>query len=192
MDWEISLSDQQVQDILSMKQLWHPSQGLQTVHFQSIKTESGVFSLWEISLGPESADKRIIPLFVNQEKIYRPVASRLTWEELLKPECRIEVGQPESCTDESWQHMETQAQELATDAFIQLKEAYEQRHEQEYRKKQRALTLRLEAAQRIGIDNIRKARIEKLEAALQKETDHYARTQEICPTFSPVIAFVTR
>ena len=192
LDREISMSDQQVQDILSMKQIWHPSQGLQTVHFQSIKTEGGIFSLWEISLGPESADKRIIPLFITQGGIYRPVASRLIWEELLKPECEIEIGEPESCPDDKWLHIETQAQELATDAFIQLKDAYEQRHEQEYRKRQRALTLRIEAAQRIGIENIRKSRIEKLEAELQKETDNYARTQEICPTFSPVIAFVTR
>lgn len=192
LDWEISLSDQQVQDILAMKQFWLPSQGLQSVHFQSIKTESGVFSLWEISLGPESADKRIIPLFINNDGIYRPVASRLIWEELLKPESAIEIGAPEVCPTDRWQHIEAQAQELAADAFIQLKDAYEQRHEQEYRKKQRALTLRIEAAQRIGIENIRKSRIEKLEAQLQRETEIYERTQEICPTFAPVIAFVTR
>lgn len=60
------------------------------------------------------------------------------------------------------------------------------------KKRQRALTLRIEAAERIGIENIRKARIAKLEATLQQETDTYERQQEICPTFTPVVAFLTR
>ena len=74
-------------------------------------------------------------------------------------------------SDEAWALVEAKAQELATDAFLQLKASYEQRHEQEYKKRQRALTLRIEAAERIGIENIRKARIAKLEATLQQETD---------------------
>ncbi len=192
LDWALSLSDSQVQNILSMKQFWHPSQGLQAIHFQSIKTENGIFSLWEISLGPEAADKRIIPLFFNQEGVYRPVASRLIWEELLKPEIEIEMKPTENCPVDQWQQIETRSQEQATDAFLQLKEAYEKRHEQEYGKRQRALTLRIEATRRIGIENIRNSRIEKLEKELQQAKEQYTRSQELCPTFTPVIAFVTR
>ncbi len=192
LDWEISLSDKQVQDILARKQIWHQSQGMQTIHFQTLKTENGIFSLWELSLGPEAADKNIIPIFISDQGIYRPAASRLIWEELLKGECVLEAGEVVPVEPEFWSALEQRAQEVATDAFLQMRDAYYQRHEQQYRKQQRALTLRIEAAQRIGIENIRLSRIARLESALQEATAEYERHQEICPTFSPVVAFRTR
>ena len=96
---------------------------------------------------------------------------------------------------EFWTALEQRAQEVATDAFLQMQDAYHQRHEQQkqkYKKQQRALTLRIEAAERIGIENIRISRIARLEAALKEATDDFERHQEICPTFSPVVAFMTR
>ena len=93
---------------------------------------------------------------------------------------------------EEYAALEQRAQELATDAFMQMRASYEQRHETEYRKRQRALTLRIEAAQRIGIDNIRKSRIARLESELQEATAAYQRHQEICPRFTPIIAIATQ
>ena len=192
LDWELSLSDKQIQDILARKQIWHQSQGMQQIHFQNLKTENGVFSLWEVSLGPEPADKNIISIFINEQGVYRPAASRLIWEELLKPECALEIGDVRPVVPEFWAALEQRAQEVATDAFLQMQDAYHQRHEQQYKKQQRALTLRIEAAERIGIENIRLSRIARLEAVLKEATDDYERHQEICPTFSPVVAFMTR
>lgn len=192
LDWELSLSDKQIQDILARKQIWHQSQGMQQIHFQNLKTENGVFSLWEVSLGPEPADKNIISIFINEQGVYRPAASRLIWEELLKPECALETGDVLPVAPEFWTALEQRAQEVATDAFLQMQDAYHQRHEQQYKKQQRALTLRIEAAERIGIENIRISRIARLEAALKEATDDFERHQEICPTFSPVVAFMTR
>ena len=192
LDWELSLSDKQIQDILSRKQIWHQSHGMQQIHFQNMKTENGVFSLWEVSLGPEPTDKNIISIFINEQGMYRPAASRLIWEELLKPECALEAGDVVPVAPEFWLSLEQRAQEIATDSFLQMQDAYQQRHEQQYKKQQRALTLRIEAAERIGIDNIRASRIARLETALKEATDDYERHQEICPTFSPVVAFMTR
>ena len=192
LDWEISLSDKQVQDVLARKQIWHQSQGMQNIHFQNLKTERGVFSLWEISLGEEAADKNVIPLFINEQGVYRPAASRIIWEELLKPEAAMEVSSVLPVEPAFWQALEQRAQEVATDGFLQMREAYNQRHEQAYQKQRRALTLRIEAAQRIGIENIRVSRIARLEAALQEASADYERHQDICPTFVPVVAFATR
>ena len=192
LDWEISLSDKQVQDILARKQIWHQSQGMQQVHFHNLKTENGVFSLWEVSLGPEAADKNIISIFINDQGVYRPAASRLIWEELLKPECMMEVNATKPVDPELWSSIEQKAQEVAMDAFLQMQDAYKQRHEQAYQKRRRALSLRIEAAERIGIENIRVSRIARLEADLQEATHEYERHQEICPTFSSVVAFMTR
>ena len=192
LDWELSLSDRRIQDILARKQIWHRSQGMQRIHFANLKTENGVFSLWEVSLGPDAADKNIIPIFISEQGVYRPAASRLIWEELLKPECALEAGDVAPVEPAWWAALEQRAQEVATDAFLQMQEAYIQRHEQKYKKQQRALTLRIEAAGRIGIENIRTSRIARFEAALKDAADDYERHREICPTFSPVVAFMTR
>ena len=192
LDWELSLSDRQVKEILALRQIWHPSHGMQTVHFNRIKSEPGIFSLWEVGLGPEPADRQIIAFFMNNEGVYRPAASRLIWEELLKQECSLEVGEPEACDEEIWAVVEAKAQETANDVFLQLRASYEQRHEQEYGKRRRALTLRIEAAERIGIENIRKKRIARLEEELSQATETYERHRNVCPSFSAVAAFITR
>lgn len=191
-DLELSVSDKRIHDILSMRQLWHPSNGIQTIHLPNIRMEEGIFSLWEISLGDEPGDKHNVAFFINALGVYRPAASKLIWEELLKPDCPIEVGDTTVLTAEQLEALTNKAQELATDYFFQMKETYEQRHKTQFQKQQRALTLRIEAAQRIGIENIRAARIKKLEEQLQQIAAEYARTQEICPTFSPMLAVLTR
>lgn len=191
-DLELSVSDKHIHDILEMRQIWHPSQGVQTVHFPNIRTENGVFSLWEVSLGEDEADKRIIAFFMNEQGVYRPAASKLIWEELIKPESSVEVCDTQEFTAEQFAALTARAQEMATDAFLQMKASYEQRHEAQYQKQKRALTLRIEAAQRIGIENIRNARISRLEAELRDATIAYERKQEICPTFTPMLAIITR
>ena len=127
-----------------------------------------------------------------REAIMKYVILPVIPEELLKPECALEASDVVPVAPEFWTALEQRAQEVATDAFLQMQEAYKQRHEQQYKKQQRALTLRIEAAERIGIENIRLSRIARLEAALKDATDDYERHQEICPTFSPVVAFMTR
>ena len=191
-DLDLSVSDKRIQDILAMRQLWHPNQGIQAVHFSNLRTENGIFSLWEVSLGEDAADKKIIAFFMNEQGIYRPAASKLIWEELLKPESSIEVGETCAITDEQFASLTARAQEMAMDAFMQMKSAYEQRHKEQYENQKRALTLRIEAAQRIGIENIRDARIRRLEAELSSASTAYARKQEICPTFTPMLAIRTR
>ena len=190
-DLELSVSDPTIRNILDIRQFWHPSQGMQAIHFPNLRTEDGVFSLWEIALGDEPADRQIMPIFLNADGIYRPAASKRIWEELLKPECAIESGSTRPMSGDEYAALEQRAQELATDAFMQMRANYEQRHETEYRKRQRALTLRIEAAGRIGIENIRKARIARLETELQEATAAYERHQEICPRFTPIIAIKT-
>ena len=191
-DLELSVSDKRIHDLLEMRQLWHPSQGIQVAHFPNLRTENGIFSLWEVALGEDAADKRIVAFFMNEQGIYRPAASKRIWEELLKPECCIEMEKTQDFTPEQLSLLTARAQEMATDVFMQMKATYEQRHKEQYQKQKRALTLRIEATRRIGIENIRNARVQRLEDELARVTAAYARKQEICPTFSPVLAILTR
>lgn len=191
-DLDISVSDPNIQRILNLKQIWHPNNGIQDIHFVDMKSESGIFSLWELSLGEDATDKRIIALFVNDAGIYRPVASKKIWDEMLKKESRMDIGETKALDPDLFRIIQEKAQENALDSFLQMKAAYEERHEANFKKHQRALTLRIEAAQRIGIENIRNARVNKLESQLQQIRETYERQQEICPTFTPVLVVNVR
>lgn len=191
-DLDISVSDPNIQRILNLKQIWHPNNGIQDIHFADMKSESGIFSLWELSLGEDATDKRIIALFVNDAGIYRPVASKKIWDEMLKKESRMDIGETKALDPDLFRIIQEKAQENALDSFLQMKAAYEERHEANFKKHQRALTLRIEAAQRIGIENIRNARVNKLESQLQQIRETYERQQEICPTFTPVLVVNVR
>lgn len=191
-DLDISVSNPNIQRILNLKQIWHPNNGIQDIHFVDMKSESGIFSLWELSLGEDATDKRIIALFVNDAGIYRPVASKKIWDEMLKKESRMDIGETKALDPDLFRIIQEKAQENALDSFLQMKAAYEERHEANFKKHQRALTLRIEAAQRIGIENIRNARVNKLESQLQQIRETYERQQEICPTFTPVLVVNVR
>jgi superfamily II DNA or RNA helicase len=191
-DLELSVSDTRIQQMLQTKQTWHARQGLPIVSFPQLTTEQGVFSLWEIALSEDTPDKRIIPIFVNSVGVYRLPASRIIWEELLKPHGQIIVSDTEELPSDQFNSIQTQAQAIAAETFRDMRVTYVLRHENNYQKMQRALSLRIEAAQRIGIENIREARIRKLEIALAANQAEYERHQDICPSFVPVLILHVR
>ena len=98
----------------------------------------------------------------------------------------------EALGDAEMNALMAKASDVAEDAFIEMRSDYQKRHDDEYRKRRYALTLRIEAAQKIGIENIRASRIRKLEAQLAAVTAEYELKQSICPTFRPMLICCTR
>lgn len=45
-DLELSVSDKRIHAILSMRQLWHPSNGIQTIHLLNIRMEEGTVQIY--------------------------------------------------------------------------------------------------------------------------------------------------
>jgi len=89
--------------------------------------------------------------------------------------------------DEAYSAILARAAELTEDTFITMKNQYFSQHEQEYQKRCYALTLRIEAAGKIGIENIRQSRIRKLERQLQELQQEYGRQKSICPSLQPML-----
>ena len=74
--------------------------------------------------------------------------------------------------------------DFAYDTFVRLKEKQEKRNEEDYRKHKYALALRTEAASRIGIDNIRIARLKSLQQEEAQLDQAYQRGQKLYPDFN--------
>lgn len=184
---ELSVSDPQIKELLEKRQIWHPGHGLPVLCFPSLNVENGILSLWEIALSEDRTDRKTVAFFVNDAGLQRPASARILWEELLKSNSVVEAVETLPLTQEAYNSIQNKAQEMARDAFLTLRADYLQNSEANYRKRQRALTLRIEAAGRIGIDNIRTARIRRFEKELAENQAAYTRKQDICPRFTPML-----
>lgn len=189
---DISVSNPMVQEMLSANQYWHPKEGAPAFRIEGLNTERGYWTLWEVTLGDDAQDKRILSIFINENGIYRPAASKMIWDEVLRANKRMVMLPNESLDDASMAALMTKASDIAEDAFIEMRSDYKKRHDDEYRKRRYALTLRIESARKIGIANIRASRVRKLEEQLEQVTRDYEQKQTICPTFRPMLICCTR
>ena len=73
--------------------------------------------------------------------------------------------------------------DFAYNTFVELKDKHAKRSSEQYEKSEYALSLRKEAAEHIGIENIRRSRIAKL---VREENDieaEYKRSGTVLPDF---------
>jgi hypothetical protein len=132
-------------------------------------------------------NQRMISLFINDNNVYRPASSKLLWDEMLHNKITLNMLGSESLDDDTYSAIFSRAAELTEDTFLEMKNHYYSRREQEYKKRRYALTLRMEAAEKIGIENIRVSRIKKLERQLQELQQEYNRHKSICPTLQSML-----
>ena len=186
-DLELSVSDPQIQMLLGDKIVWHRKDGIPVFEVKGVHTEGGIWSLWRIALSDGDEDQRMVSLFINDDGVYRPAASKLLWDEILREKISLQMCGSEMLDDDTYNAILTRAAELTEDTFINMRNQYYSQHEQEFQKRRYALTLRIEAAGKIGIDNIRISRISKLERQLQELQQEYDRQRSICPSLQPML-----
>jgi superfamily II DNA or RNA helicase len=160
---------------------------LLNVSIKDFPNEKGYFMLWRISLTPDSQGQKIIPIFINQDFILRPMAGKKIWEAILDKDRVITVCEGEKIDIETQNKLRTASQEFAYDTFLTLKAELEKRNEETYRKYLYALNLRIEAAQRIGIENIRRHKLMALSREKAEIEANYQAGKKFCPDFKPVL-----
>ena len=173
--------------LLKKKISFNIDERISNVAIRDFPNEKGNFILWELSVADEEQGKRIIPIFINDNGVLRPQAGKMIWEALLDADKSITVSQGDGVGEDIWQYISKASQEFAYDTFLSLKDAAEHLHEEIYRKRMYAWDLRAEAAQRIGIDNIRKHKLVQLmkeKAAIRRE---FEADKMLCPEFKPIM-----
>lgn len=157
------------------------------VSIQDFPNEQGYFMLWQLSVSADTQGQKIIPLFVNNDFILRPMAGTKIWEALLDTEKVVTVSQGEEIDFEKWLALKSASQEFAYDTFLVLKSGIENRNEETHRKCLYALDLRIEAAQQIGIENIRSHKLKQLTIEKAEVQKKYEEGKRICPDFKLVM-----
>lgn len=182
----ININDEEVIKHLEQEIYWSKGERVPLISIKNFPNEKGYFSLWELTINDDRQSRRIIPIFITEDMVLRPFAGKRIWDELLKADVHINTIKNVVIESNIFDRIFKIAEESVYDTFIQLKSEYENKNYERYRKYSYALELRIKAAKKIGIDNIKKSRLN----ALDQERSHilleYERNKDICPVFKPI------
>jgi len=183
----ISINDIEITKHLRTSIIQDYSSQLLSVGIKDFPNEAGYFMLWELSISDEESGKRIIPIFVNEGFILRPMAGKRLMDVFLDGNSKLTIGTAPNITEDEYKKLEGMCMDFAYDTFVELKDKQIQTEKESYNKYMYALQLRTEAAAHIGIENIRRSRLAKLErekAAIEAE---YKKGSQVFPGFRMMI-----
>lgn len=183
----ISINDIEITKHLRTSIIQDYSSQLLSVGIKDFPNEAGYFILWELSISDEESGKRIIPIFVNDGFILRPMAGKHLMDVFLDGNSKLTIGTAPAITEDEYKKLEGMCMDFAYNTFVELKDKQIQTKKESYNKYMYALQLRTDAAEHIGIENIRRSRLAKLErekAAIEAE---YKKESQVFPDFRMMI-----
>jgi superfamily II DNA/RNA helicase len=182
----LDLNNPEIKEIITSEILWPFIKRVPTLNLPDLPNEKGFWSLWEITIGDETADRRIFPLFMNTEGVLRLVSASRVWDELLKPGREIILTEEKVLSQQEYEVLEQKAKEMAYDFFLELKRNHDQRNHEQYRKYAYSLQLRLEAVEKLGLENVKRRRKQALLKEKESLEKEYAMKQAIMPVLRPL------
>ncbi len=186
LDEDISIENREVSKHLEQEDHWHLGQKIPLIFIEDFPNEKGYFMLWELSINEDLYSSKILPLFINEDMTLRPFAGEKIWDKFLEVDVIMTVLDNIYIEKDVYNDLFQMSQEFFYEDFIQLKREHEIKHGEKFRKYSYALRLRIDAAKKIGIENIRKSRLDELENEKEKIALEFERNKTIFPVFRPI------
>ena len=183
---DLNINHPQVIKHLNKDIEFNRNEGVLVIDIEDFPNERGYFGLWKISLDDNLQAQRIIPIFINQNFILRPLAGKKIFDEILNNSSKIKVEKIIEIEKETFNRIYDISKEFAYDTFLKMKADFEKKNEEMYRKYLYALELRIEAAKNIGIENIRTHKLNSLLDEKSKVEKEYKAGKVMCPEFKPI------
>ena len=139
--------------------------------------------LWHLSVAANGDGGKTLAVFINDDGILRPLAGKRIWNALLDETKSISASEGSPVDALQLAALKDAAQEYAYDSFQEMCAEYSRRIEENHIKYSYALSLRFEAAQRIGIENIRNHKLRSLTQEKEEMEAQYRLDKQICPDF---------
>lgn len=181
------IADAAIARHLNNETIFDNASAVNSLSIAGFPNEAGYFMLWELSVSDDKQSRRFLPVFINKSFLMRPLAGKKIWEAILDDSNTLSTVAGKPLDEAEWEKLREIAQEYAYDTFLKLKEETLNRHEETHNKYLYALNLRLEAAENIGIENIKSHKLAVLEQErIETEREHEAGKM-ICPEFKPCL-----
>lgn len=179
----ISIADEEITQHLKTELVQDRTAPLMSIQIDNFPNEDGYFMLWELSISEKESGKRILPIFVNSAMILRPMAGKRIMDVFLDGNSKLRVSSAPNVDAEIYSKLEKSCMEFAYDTFVELKEKQMQQNEESFKKYMYALELRQEAAEHIGIENIRRSRLQKLQKEKANIEAQHRKGSQVYPDF---------
>lgn len=179
----ISIADEEITQHLKTELVQDRTAPLMSIQIDNFPNEEGYFMLWELSISEKESGKRILPIFVNSVMILRPMAGKRIMDVFLDGNSKLRVSSAPNVDAEIYSKLEKSCMDFAYDTFVELKEKQMQQNEESFKKYMYALELRQEAAEHIGIENIRRSRLQKLQKEKANIEAQHRKGSQVYPDF---------
>ena len=179
----ISIADEEITHHLKAELVQNRTEPIMSIQIDNFPNEEGYFMLWELSISEQESGKRIIPIFINSAMLLRPMAGKRIMDVFLDGNSKLKVSSVLNVDANIYTQLEQTCMEFAYDTFIKLKEKQLQQNDESFKKHMYALQLRAEAAEQIGIENIRRSRLQKLQKEKSEIEVQYKKGSQLYPEF---------
>ena len=179
----ISIADEEITQHLKTELVQDRTAPLMSIQIDNFPNEEGYFMLWELSISEKESGKRILPIFVNSAMVLRPMAGKRIMDVFLDGNSKLRVSSASNVDAEIYSKLEKSCRDFAYDTFVELKEKQMQQNEESFKKYMYALELRQEAAEHIGIENIRRSRLQKLQKEKANIEAQHRKGSQVYPDF---------
>ena len=184
---DLSINDEDIVKHISQDVLWNSDDTIPVIDISDYPNEEGYFSLWSLSINDDKKYTETIPIFINKDFILRQLSGKRIWDVIIENQKDVTVTNNTILTLNDYTIIENIVRENVYEKFIKMKKEYENEIKKNYDRYNYAISLRLEAAERIGIKNIKNRRISDLSAEKQTIESEYKRNMEICPILKPIL-----
>lgn len=178
----ISIADEEITQHLKTELVQDRTAPLMSIQIDNFPNEEGYFMLWELSISEKESGKRILPIFVNSAMVLRPMAGKRIMD-VFDGSSKLRVSSAPNVDAEIYSKLEKSCMDFAYDTFVELKEKQMQQNEESFKKYMYALELRQEAAEHIGIENIRRSRLQKLQKEKANIEAQHRKGSQVYPDF---------
>ena len=179
----ISIADEEITQHLKTELVQDRLAPLMSIQIDNFPNEEGYFMLWELSISEKESGKRILPIFVNNAMVLRPMAGKRIMDVFLDGSSKLRVSSAPNVDADVYSKLEKSCMDFAYDTFVELKEKQMQQNEESFKKYMYALKLRQEAAEHIGIENIRRSRLQKLQKEKANIEAQHRKGSQVYPDF---------
>lgn len=178
---DISVQNPMFKEMMSAEYLQARNDKLLSISIEDFPNEAGYFMLWNLSVAEDETAEKILPVFVNSDFVLRPIAGKRIMDVFLDANSKLNCKESLPLQEEQFEKLREIATTYAYDAFVEIKDKYVGKVKESHNKYEHAWKLRKEAAEHIGIDNIKNARLNKLEVEKKAMESDFRRDKEIYP-----------
>lgn len=109
----IGINDEEIIKHLRTEILQDRTSQLMSVGIKNFPNEDGYLMLWELSVSEEESGKRIIPIFVNENFLLRPMAGKRIMDVFLDGTSGMTVSSAPNITETEYQQLEKLSMDFA-------------------------------------------------------------------------------